>query len=60
MVRSTTLEWSVSAWGSKPDPSDTEELHVLVTADNDEDADKVCLLHLLKVFAAKHYCCYTQ
>jgi splicing factor 1 len=28
----------------KPDPSDTEELHVLVTADNDEDADKVWCL----------------
>jgi splicing factor 1 len=25
----------------KPDPSDTEELHVLVTGDNDEDVDKV-------------------
>ena len=43
---------------SKPDPSDTEELHVLVTGDNDADVDKVgfvfsCLL-------LYHGCCHPQ
>jgi hypothetical protein len=30
-----------SGKGKEPDPSNTEELQVLVTGDNDEDVDKV-------------------
>lgn len=30
--------------GSRPEPGEDEELHVLITADNDEAADKVRLV----------------
>jgi hypothetical protein len=41
------------------DPSDAEELHVLVTADNDEDADKVRIVLVCWDFGATQplLCC---
>jgi hypothetical protein len=42
---------------AKPDPSENEELHVLITAEDDESADKVRRLWGAVAGAASGLCC---